>query len=217
MAILSWLYTVKEISMTGLSRLGRGLFVGSSLLIAAATLRVLVAPLPLVMPAMAPYWAEHALRVLTHIVFGPLALALAPLQLWQGLRRRRPWVHRLLGYVYAFSIVMSALGALALLPLFQGSLWALSGFATLAVLWIVTTLLAIDAARRRDFAAHRRWIMRSVAMTFSAVTLRLIMAPLMASGMDPLQTYDITAWGSWLLNLLVLEGWHMRRPQTRTA
>jgi hypothetical protein len=35
--------------------------------------------------------------------------------------------------------------------------------------------------------------------------------------MDPLQTYDITAWGSWLLNLLVLEGWHMRRPQTRTA
>jgi hypothetical protein len=71
--------------------------------------------------------------------------------------------------------------------------------------------VGIWAAMQGDYARHRWWMQRSLALTFSAVTLRVIMAPLMASGWTVAQTYDVTAWGSWLLNLGVLYWWQGRR------
>ena len=64
---------------------------------------------------------------------------------------------------------------------------------------------------RGDLARHRWWMQRSLALTFSAITLRIIMAPLMASGWTVAETYDVTAWGAWVLNLIVLEWWQRRR------
>ncbi len=183
----------------------------SCLLIALTTLRVFLAPLELVMPAMAPYLPELRPAVLAHIIFAPLALALGPLQFVSGLRRRWPRVHRAIGYVYATSILIAALGSLSLMPAFGGTLWAAVGFGLLALAWIATTALAVTRARARDFAAHRAWMIRSMALTFAAVTLRLYMAPMMAGGMEPLETYDITAWASWVPNLLIVEWWLRRR------
>jgi len=86
----------------------------------------------------------------------------------------------------------------------------------LAVLWVGTTVLGIWAAIQRDFAAHRRWMLRSVALTFAAVTLRVIMAPLMLSGWSVTDTYLITAWAAWIPNLLLVE-WYLRRRPVQTA
>ena len=47
------------------------------------------------------------------------------------------------------------------------------GFFLLAVLWLITTTMAWSCALRRDFVAHERWMIRSFALTFAAVTLRL--------------------------------------------
>lgn len=187
------------------------------LVIAAATLRVLILPVAEVMPAMAPYMADLRSAVLAHIIFATLALALAPFQLSGKLRNRHPRLHRLSGYVYAFSIAVAAVASLALLPEFGGSYWALAGFAVLAVLWIGFTALGIDAARRRDFLRHRQWMLRSVALSFAAVVLRLMMPGLMASGMTYLETYDITAWASWVPSLIAVEWWLRRRPERNLA
>lgn len=51
-------------------------------------------------------------------------------------------------------------------------------------------------ARAGDYDAHRRWMLRSRTLTFGAVTLRIIMGPLMAMGWTGAQTYDVTAWGA---------------------
>lgn len=185
----------------------------SALSVALVSWRVLVAPVDLVMPAMAHYLADFPLSLAAHILFGPLALLLAPFQLWQGLRQRQPGLHRWLGRLYGLSILGGGLASLTLLPGFEGSLFAALGFGTLAVLWIGITLWGIGRARAGDIAAHRRWMQRSVALTFAAVTLRLIMAPLMAAGWSLTETYDITAWGSWLINLAVLEIWQRWRVQ----
>ena len=183
----------------------------SALGVALVSWRVLLAPVEWVMPAMAHYLADFPLSLAAHVFLGPLALLLAPFQLWQGLRRRRPGLHRWLGRLYALAILGGGLASLALMTGFQGSAFAASGFVALAVLWIGTTLWGIGRARAGDLAAHRRWMQRSVALTFAAVTLRLIMAPLMAAGWSVTETYEITAWGSWLINLAVLEVWQQRR------
>lgn len=191
-----------------------GLFSLSSLLIAVSTLRILVAPVDLVMPVLAYYLPLLPLPIWLHLVGGPVALALAPFQLWQGLRRRARRLHRIMGYTYVLAVAVAAPASLVMLTRFPGSRLALSGFAVLGVLWFAFTVLGVLAARRRDFAAHRAWMLRSVALTFGAVTLRLMMFALMAgTGMPFLQTYDITAWGCWLPNLIVVEWWLRHRRQ----
>ena len=175
------------------------------LLVAVVSLRFLVAPLAVVMGHMVHYLPTAPVALYAHLIGAPLALALAPFQLWHGLRRKRPRLHRMLGYAYVSAVVLSGVGALAMLPQFQGTSFAAAGFAVLGVLWIGITLRGVVLARGGQMAAHRRMMLRSVALSFAAVTLRLIMAPLMADGWTGLETYQITAWGAWVPNLIAVE------------
>lgn len=161
-------------------------------------------------PHLAHYLADHNLPLYAHILFGPLALLLLPFQFWAGLRNRHRTVHRLIGYGYVVAIVVAGLGSLALLTGFKGSAWAAAGFAVLAVLWLATTARAVIYARAGRTADHRIWMLRSAALTFAAVVLRLMMLPLMTTGMSVTATYDITAWASWLVPLALVE-WRLRR------
>jgi uncharacterized membrane protein len=210
--ILRQLYTVKEIEMT-LSRFGIAVFALFSLLVAVMSLRILLLPFDLVMPGMAHFVSEAPWRLWGHVLGGPLALALAPVQLWTGLRMRRPALHRWSGRLYALAVLVAGLAGLTLAPTSDASDFARAGFMVLALLWIGTTWGGIALAMGGNLARHRRWMQWSLALTFSAVTLRVIMAPLMAAGWSPAATYDITAWGSWTLNLALLEGWRWWQRQ----
>lgn len=192
-------------------RVGMGVLAGLSLLLALASLRVLVLPFELVMPDMAHFQWEAPLRLWGHVLGAPLALALAPLQLWTGFRVRHPGLHRWSGRLYGLAVLVGGLAGLTLAPTSVASDFARAGFMVLAVAWIGTTAWGIGLAMRGDLARHRWWMQRSLALTFSAITLRIIMAPLMASGWTVAETYDVTAWGAWVLNLIVLEWWQRRR------
>jgi hypothetical protein len=89
------------------------------------------------------------------------------------------------------------------------------GFFFLAVFWLITTTLAWTSALRRDFAAHERWMIRSFALTFAAVTLRLQLPFifLLDTGFEP--AYRVIAWTAWVPNLIVAEIWiaFRRRPR----
>lgn len=168
-------------------------------------------------PHLAHYLPSDRLPLYSHIVFAPVALFLAPFQFWRRLRERHPRIHRAIGYTYAVSVVLAATGSLLMLQRFMGSIWATTGFAVLAVVWVASTARAVLLARVRRIEQHRAWMMRSAALTFAAVVLRLMMLPLMAAGMPMLQTYDITAWASWLLPLLVVQWLLSRRARVAAA
>lgn len=195
------------------SRIGYWFFAISSALVALASLRVLVAPLEVVMDHMAHYLPDLPLALYGHILLAPLALILAPLQFWTGLRVARPGLHRWTGRLYGGAVLIAAVSSLAMLPVFLGSVWAMTGFLLLAILWIVFTALGVAQAWQGNFAAHRAWMLRSVALTFAAVMLRIYMAPMVASGWTVVETYDVTAWASWVPNLLAVE-WALRRRST---
>lgn len=195
----------------------RLIFAALCLLVALTSLRFLVAPIDLVMAHMAHYLPDRALAAYAHMVLGPVALAALPLQMHGGLRARRPALHRAVGRIAALAMVGSGVAALALLPGFQGSPFAATGFATLGVLWIAFTLIAVQAARARDLARHRAFMLRAAALTFGAVTLRIIMAPLMAQGWTVVETYDVTAWGSWVPTLLAVEWWLAKSKRAAVA
>jgi uncharacterized membrane protein len=149
--------------------------------------------------------AERWVRFAAHFVFGPIALIVGPFQMLAALRARRPALHRALGWVYAVSAAIAGAAGLVLAADAFGGLATTTGFGLLGVLWLVFTALAVWHARGRRFAAHRRFMIRSFALTFAAVTLRLYIPLLSALGTPFEEVYQTVAWLCWVPNLLVAE------------
>jgi uncharacterized membrane protein len=160
-----------------------------------------------------------------HIAFGGLALLLSPLQFATRLRTRAPSVHRAVGRVVLGSIAIAGTAALVLAPHSLAGTVGTLGFGLLAVLWLTFATVAFRAIRRRDVATHRRWMVRTFALTFAAVTLRLWLGVLIAvqsglAGVDPDVAFDraylLVPFLSWVPNLLVAE-WYLATRERRTA
>jgi predicted permease len=80
----------------------------------------------------------------------------------------------------------------------------------LAVLLIWITMRACQAARAREIPVHRQWMLRSYALIFAAVTLRIELPLLVMAFGDFTPAYRVVSWLCWVPNLLWAE-WYIRR------
>ncbi len=123
------------------------------------------------------------------------------------LRARFRKVHRYLGYLYITVVLLMAGPSGFVLGVHANGGWtSQTAFVLLAILWIAFTLMALYYALKKQWNKHRNFMIRSYALTLSAITLRLwkfvivfIWDPL------PMDTYRIVAWLGWVLNLLIAE------------
>lgn len=192
------------------------LAIALSVAVAFSSLRYLsldpaMAPPPLRASMIANGWIFVA-----HAAFGALALGVGGFQFLPGLRARRPRLHRWLGRVYVASCLASALAGLWIAPYVESGAAATAGFAALAALWLFFTVEGFRNARAARFADHRRWMILSFALTFSAVTLRLQIFAFGAFGLGYDDVSRILAWSCWVPNLivaaLILRGVRFVRP-----
>ena len=160
--------------------------------------------------AVAP-WA-----VVAHLGGGLLALALGPWQLNGRLRARAIRVHRWLGRGYVVAVVVGSIGALVLAPMSQEGLVTHVGFGSLALLWLLATVQAYRMIRARDLESHRRWMIRSFALTLAAVTLRIYLPLGLGVGVAFHDAYQVVAWLCWVPNLVVAE-WLVLQGRSRTG
>lgn len=145
------------------------------------------------------------------------ALLVGGFQFVPALRRHR-MLHRWLGRIYATGCVLGGFAGLTLAFGSTAGPVAGWGFGLLAVAWIHATSQGWLTARARRFDEHRRWMMRSFALTFAAVTLRLYLPSAGILGLDGLQAYRAIAWLCWVPNLLAVEFWiRMRAPRVLAA
>lgn len=116
-------------------------------------------------------------------------------------------VHRTLGYVYVINILMVTGPASLLMGFYaNGGTTSIVGFVLLAVLWILFTALALYFAIKKDFVQHRNFMIRSFALTLSAISLRLWkMFFACYTDIAPMDRYRLIAWLGWTLNLVVAE------------
>lgn len=156
-----------------------------------------------------PFAAQFAISgvdVPLHFFLGGLALALAPLQLNAWLRRRWPALHRLTGWLYVACVLIGSVTGLTLAMHAQGGVPSRASFILMAILWPCLTGIGIQRAIVGDIAGHRRWMCRSVALTYSAVTLRLILGIGVGVLHLPfIPVYIAAAWLGWSINLMVCE------------
>lgn len=119
--------------------------------------------------------------------------------------------HRLIGRLYAWNILVINFPAGLIMAFYaNGHLPSRIAFFILDILWFVFTATAVIAVRKGDIGRHRRFMIRSYALTFSAITLRTWKFILSRSfHIDPLHLYMIDAWMGFVPNLLLAE-WLIR-------
>lgn len=108
-----------------------------------------------------------------HAFFGMIGILLGPFQLLPSSSGTLPARHRLLGKLYVGAALLTGGTGLYMAVYAQGSAISQLGFAGMAAPILVTKGMAWRLILRREVAAHRRWMIRSYAVLFSAVTLRL--------------------------------------------
>lgn len=151
-----------------------------------------------------------------HFAGGVFAIAVGAFQVNARLRGRYLRWHRWLGRLYVLGVMVGGLAAFLLALQSDGGLPAHTGFGLLAVLWIGTTAAAWRAIRRRDLVTHRRWMLRSYALTLAAVTLRVYLLLTQIAGWEFESSYAAISWFCWVPNLLFVE-WVLLRQPARVA
>ena len=141
-----------------------------------------------------------------HVFCGSVALIVGPLQFFALIRNNYPLMHRIAGYTYTICCWIGCVSGFYLSFFTYGSMPAMLGFITLAVMWGFCTSMGFLKIKARDFEQHQHWMMRSFALTFAAVMLRVWIGLLVgALNLDYATVYDVSAWLSWVPNLLVAE------------
>ena len=170
---------------------------------------------PLAPDILANLFARPWLDV--HVTGAATALLVGPFQFLPWVRRRFPALHRTLGRVYLVGCLTGGVGGLIMAFGSNKGPIAMAGFASLAVCWIVANIQGWRLAVARRFDEHRAWMLRSFAMTFAAVTLRIYIVALPMLGMAPLDAYRASAFLAWVPNLILVELWLRRDRSTRAS
>src|SRR5271165_2679241 len=108
--------------------------------------------------------------LIPHTLCGVIALLAGPMQFSSRLRQRHLKFHRVLGRFYVMSVFIGALTGIALAAGRPG----MPGTSMQAAAWIVCTTAAVITARNRQIDQHRRWMVRSYAVTFTFVSSRVL-------------------------------------------
>lgn len=150
---------------------------------------------------------EWRVAFFTHVFTSMLVLIAGFTQFSKKFLKQQPRLHRTVGYVYVINILMVT-GPSGLLMSFyaNGGISSKTAFVLLSVLWIGFTAMALYKAIKKDFTAHRIFMIRSFALTLSAVTLRCWKVLLVNfTDIQPMDRYRIIAWLGWVLNLIIAE------------
>jgi uncharacterized membrane protein len=151
-----------------------------------------------------------------HVAGGVTALLVGPLQFVRRIRARRPSFHRASGRIYFLACAIAApAGFMLALGTTAGPI-ASVGFAIPALLWPAFTWLGYRAAVERRFGDHREWMLRSYALTATAITLRLMIPASAFLGLEFVPAYRVIAWLAWTTNLALFE-YYIRRNRDSTA
>jgi Predicted membrane protein (DUF2306) len=163
----------------------------------------------------------HYPLLVAHVLFGSVAMMTCGFQVWPWFRRHYPSAHRVIGRTYVFGGVIPA-GTLGLV------IGAVSPFGPairasnvlLAIVWLTVTINGYRMAKHRRFAEHRRWMIRSFALTMSIITNRAWAVVWMVALMPQLHTTfhgnealmvqtiaGLAGWLGWTIPLLAAEWW----------
>lgn len=156
-----------------------------------------------------------------HVLFATVAMLTCCILIWTWFRDRYPATHRIIGRVYVFGGAIPA-GIIGLI------IGAISPFGPvlrasnvlLAILWLIFTISGFRMGHQHRFFEHRRWMLRSFALTMSVISNRvwsvimiIVLVPQLNTTFGGNETMMIqtiaglSGWLGWVIPLLIAEWW----------
>src|SRR5215218_2108263 len=122
-----------------------------------------------------PEFPVHYPMLVAHVIFGSIALICVVFQVWPWFRERHWTAHRRIGRIYVLAGVLPGglVGLILALTTPFGPVIKVSSV-MMALLWLGITLTGFAMARRKRFVEHRRWMIRSFALTTSIILNRFV-------------------------------------------
>lgn len=148
----------------------------------------------------------------THVFSSILTLLAGFTQFSGEFLRKHRRLHKLFCSIYAWDILVINFPAALIMAFYaNGHLPSKMAFLILDGLWFWFTLKAIIEVKKGNIPGHRDYMMRSYALTLSALSLRTWKIILSHTVDLPLETiYMMDAWLGFVPNLLLVE-WLIRR------
>jgi Predicted membrane protein (DUF2306) len=142
-----------------------------------------------------------------HVLTSMFLLIAGFTQFYNPFKNKMVNIHRTMGKLYMIVLLFLSGPAGFIMSLYaNGGLLSQTAFTILSVLWIFFTVKAYLAIRNRDFVQHGNFMIRSYALTLSALTLRawkfllvILFHP------HPMDAYMLVAWLGWVPNLILAE------------
>jgi uncharacterized membrane protein len=162
---------------------------------------------------------NRQLWYLAHIATATPILVIAPIQFIARIRTSRPHVHRWLGRAFLAASILAGVLAIWLGATiqYQGSKLPLAMF---GALWIFFSCAAWICARKRDFANHRKFVIRSFAIGLAFIWVRILgeFDEQLFFFIDDQDVKDATGeFLSFVIPLLVVETWLSWFPAVQSA
>jgi len=150
---------------------------------------------------------HYQLAFFSHVYTSIFVLILGLFQFSNWLRNRYVKFHRNAGKIY-IGLVLGIAGPSGLVMGYyaNGGWFTQISFCLLATLWMVFTYQAYTFIKKGQVQKHKNFMLRSYALTLSAISLRLFKwLIVIAFELPPMDTYYIVAWAGWLVNLGIAE------------
>jgi uncharacterized membrane protein len=149
----------------------------------------------------------YKIAFFTHVYTAVFVLPAGFTQFSKYIRRNYTLIHKYTGWIYAVVVILLAGPSGFYMGIYaNGGVISQISFCLLALLWIYSTSMAIVNAVKGDYKTHREFLIRSFALTLSAITLRawkyllvFLFEP------RPMDVYQIVAWLGWIPNLIIAE------------
>lgn len=144
-----------------------------------------------------------------HVFSSVFVLLAGATQFSSTIMRKYPRLHKGIGWSYIIIVLLiSGPGAFVMSLHANGGFPARVSFVFQTILWMVFTSAALYFALKRKYSLHGEFMLRSYALTFAAITLRLLVlffTTMRFKGIRPLEIYITVAWMSWVPNLIFSE------------
>jgi uncharacterized membrane protein len=134
------------------------------------------------------YW-PRAPWLLTHVIFGVIAILTGPFQFVESFRNKYLKLHRMLGKLYLASTMLAVVSAIYLAATSAITPWYEYGLIAGALIWIYTGALAYVHIKNLRTELHRKMMTRNYVVTFFFIIFFAIYDLFVNNGTDP---YDST-------------------------
>ena len=151
-----------------------------------------------------------------HIGASPIILAAGIIQFNNYFLSNYRAVHKFIGKTYVMLVLfISAPSGLIMAVYANGGIWAKISFVLISILWWYFTWRSYSEIIKKNIASHQNFMLRSYALTLSAITLRIYTFAIpQFVHIRGVEFYILVAWLSWLPNLAVAE-WLIRKRKNK--